>query len=134
MKYEHFLAKVEQRASIPSQQAEECVRLTLEALADRLTAGEALDLAAQLPKPMQAALRSRTESSQRFGAEEFIRRVAACTGADERRAKQIVRSVFGTLREAVSSGEFDDIMAQLPRDFRGLVDLARTPVDVTRLR
>ncbi|HEX5595475.1 MAG TPA: DUF2267 domain-containing protein [Micromonosporaceae bacterium] len=134
MKYESFLATVSQRASISSQQADECTRVVLETLAERLTGGEALDLAAQLPKPMQAALRPRTENAQRFGAQEFIRRVAGCTGANERQAKKIVRSVFDTLREAVSSGEFDDLLAQLPRDFRGVVDLSRTPVDVSRLR
>lgn len=123
MKYESFLASVSRRASASAQKAEAYTLATLRTLAERLTAGEALDLAAQLPKPMQAALRPPTESAQRFGAEEFVRRVADRSGLGQAQAKDGVRVVFATLREAVSSGEFDDVASQLPRDFDDLVDL-----------
>jgi uncharacterized protein (DUF2267 family) len=132
MKYESFLGAVSQRASIPTDTAERATRATLETLADRLTSGEALDLAAQLPKPMATALRPRTEEAQTFGGDEFIRRVATRFGCDERVAKGVVRAVFATLREAVSSGEFDDVLAQLPRDFCEVIDLAGSRVNLDR--
>lgn len=132
MKYESFLGSVSQRASIPSDQADRATRATLETLAERLTSGETLDLAAQLPKPMAAALRPPTEEAQTFGGEEFIRRVATRYGTDERHAKGVVRAVFATLREAVSSGEFDDVLAQLPRDFCDMINLAGSRVNLDR--
>jgi uncharacterized protein (DUF2267 family) len=132
MRYEAFLGAVSQRASIPSSRAERATRATLETLAERLTSGESLDLAAQLPKPMSTALRPPTEAAQKFGADEFVRRVADRIGSDERQARNVVRAVFATMRESISSGEFDDILAQLPRDFCGMVDLAGSRVNLDR--
>jgi uncharacterized protein (DUF2267 family) len=40
---------------------------------------------------------------------------------DPERARAGVRAVFTTVREAVTSGEVDDITAQLPKDFGELV-------------
>jgi len=127
MKYESFLASVAQRASIATDQADTATIATLQTLAERLTAGEALDLAAQLPKPMQAALRPPTEAAHRFGADEFVGRVADRCGTNAAQAKRAVRAVFATLREAISSGEFDDIMGQLPKDFADIVEPVTAP-------
>jgi len=47
--------------------------------------------------------------------------VAERDGTDPDRARAGVRAVFATIREAVNSGEMDDITAQLPKDFEDLV-------------
>lgn len=117
MNDETFIDKVAQRAGVPSDQAVILARATLETLADRLTAGEALDLAAQLPKPLQVPLRPRQETAERFPLAEFTRRVGERAGVDEAAAVNGVRAVFATLREAVTGGEFEDLLAQLPADF-----------------
>lgn len=134
MNYSSFRGSVAQRASIPPDRTDEHIQATLATLAQRLTSGEALDLAAQLPQPMQTALRPSSEAAENFDAAEFIRRVAEQVGTDEHHAKNTVRAVFATLREAVSSGEFDDILAQLPCDFCEVIDLANTGVNVERMR
>jgi uncharacterized protein (DUF2267 family) len=53
--------------------------------------------------------------------DEFVRRVAERAGTDSDHAFAQVGAVFATLREAVTSGELDDIAAQLPEELRGLI-------------
>jgi uncharacterized protein (DUF2267 family) len=52
---------------------------------------------------------------------EFIRRVADRAGTDPDSALAGLGAVFATIRDAVSSGELDDIASQLPDDLRGLL-------------
>ncbi|MFV2116432.1 DUF2267 domain-containing protein [Micromonospora sp. LOL_025] len=129
MNYDTFVDQVAQRTRTPSEQAVALTRATLETLAERLTGGEVLDLAAQLPRPLQLVLKPspRTESAERFGAAEFVARVAVRAGVTEPAARDAARAVFVTLREAISGGEFDDVVVQLPRDFRDMVEPAMAP-------
>jgi uncharacterized protein (DUF2267 family) len=129
MNYDTFVDQVAQRAGAPAERAVELTRATLETLAERLTGGEVLDLAAQLPKPLQVMLRPSpdTEAADRFGAAEFVARVGQRAGLDERAAREAVQAVFVTLREAVTGGEFDDLVVQMPRDYRHMVEPALTP-------
>ena len=60
--------------------AELAITATLETLNERLTGGEAKDLAAQLPKEVQPALQPKTEEAEAFSLEEFYRRVAEREG------------------------------------------------------
>jgi uncharacterized protein (DUF2267 family) len=132
MNYDTFIDVVSQRAGVSSDQAVILTRATLETLTDRLTAGEALDLAAQLPKPLRVAMRQRTETAERFGLAEFIRRMGERAGVDETMATNGIRAVFTTLREAVTGGEFDDVLIQLPRDFADLVEPVTVRTDRRR--
>ncbi|MER6755309.1 DUF2267 domain-containing protein [Micromonospora echinofusca] len=129
MNYDTFVDQVAQRTRTSSEQAVALTRATLETLAERLTGGEVLDLAAQLPKPLQLVLKPspRTESAERFGAAEFVARVAVRADVTEPAARDAARAVFVTLREAISGGEFDDVVVQLPRDFRDMVEPAMAP-------
>lgn len=129
MNYDTFVDQVARRTRTGSEQAVELTNATLETLAERLTGGEVLDLAAQLPTPLQLVLRPSPslEAAQRFGAAEFVARVAQRAGIDEAAARAAVRAVFCTLREALTGGEFDDLVTQLPRDYRQMVEPALTP-------
>lgn len=129
MNYDTFVYQVAQRTRTPVEQAVELTRATLVTLAERLTGGEALDLAVQLPHPLQLVLKPGpdNESAQRHGAAEFVARVAARAQVDEPTAREAVRAVFTTLREAITGGEFDDLVVQLPRDYRDLVEPALAP-------
>jgi uncharacterized protein (DUF2267 family) len=129
MNYDTFVDQVAQRTRTESEQAVRLTRAVLETLAERLTGGEVLDLAAQLPRPLQLVLKPspRTESADRFGAAEFVARVALRGGVEEPAARDAVRAVFTTLREAISGGEFDDVVTQMPREYRSLVEPAMAP-------
>lgn len=117
MNYETFIDKVAERAGVPADEAVVLTTTTLQTLAERLTGGEALDLAAQLPKLLQTPLRPMQETAERFPLAEFARRVGQRAGVPEAAASSGIRAVFATLREAVTGGEFDDLLAQLPADF-----------------
>lgn len=136
MNYDTFVDLVARRARTSSAGAVELTRATLETIAERLTGGEVLDLAAQLPRPLQVMLRSTpdTEAADRFGAAEFVARVGQRAGLDERAARASVQAVFATLREAVTGGEFDELLVQLPRDYRDLVEPALAPGAATARR
>ena len=124
MKYEEFIAAVADRAGLPRDEAATLTHATLRVLAERISGGEAEDLRAQLPKELQTDLIPPQEEAQSFDADEFARRVAERTGIDEADAGAAVLAVLTTLREAVTSGEFDDVLSQLGREFAELVDAA----------
>ena len=50
-------------------------------------------------------------------------------GVDDAQAWQAVQAVFNTLRNAVTPGEFDDVISQLPQEFTDVIKPAagRTP-------
>ncbi|RIV41321.1 DUF2267 domain-containing protein [Micromonospora radicis] len=136
MNYDTFVDQVAQRTSTSSARAVELTGATLETLAERLTGGEALDLAVQLPEPLRLSLRPTpgTEAAHRFGAAEFVARVALRADVSEPAARNVVRAVFTTIREAVTGGEFDELVVQLPRDYRDLVEPAMAPGATLRRR
>jgi uncharacterized protein (DUF2267 family) len=121
MDYDDFIELVADRADVMADEAAVLTLGTLQTLAERLSGGEAADLAAQLPKPLQTPLRKDEEEAEPFGLAEFVRRVADRSGFDDVLAMDGVRAVLSTLRDAVSGGEFDDVLSQLPKEFWDLV-------------
>jgi uncharacterized protein (DUF2267 family) len=120
-----FFHTVAQRAGLSREEAADLTRATLATLADRLSGGEARDLAAQLPEPLAQPLRSGDEAAKRFDLEEFVRRVSKHTGLTPLETTRGIRAVLITLREVVANDEFAQVMAQLPKDFGTLIG---TPV------
>lgn len=121
MDYETFTRTVARRAGVPQDEAERIEFATLQTLADRISGGEAQDLASQLPKPLQEALRPPREDAEPFDVEEFVRRVADQAEVTPDEAMSGVAAVLTTLRDAVTPGEFDDVASQLSSDYRMLV-------------
>lgn len=101
--------------------AEYAITATLETLNERITGGEARDLAAQLPKEVQPALRPKAEEAESLSLEEFYRRVAEREGVDVETARIDSSAVMRVIREAVAPGELDDVMGQLPEGFNTLL-------------
>lgn len=127
MQYSEFLRRVEEQiaanrsVSDARREAENAITATLETLNERISGGEARDLAAQLPQEIQPALRPKAEEAEGFSLEEFYRRVAEREGVDIETARIDASAVMRVLREAVTPGELDDVMAQLPKDFTFLL-------------
>lgn len=125
MDREQFLKQVTERGGLPSNEnAEGVVRATLETLAERIVGGEATDLAAQLPPEFGDALVGSSPEAERFGVDEFVSRVAKRAGLDDAAAEQAAQAVFSVTRDAITSGEFHDVVAQLPNDYRPLLATA----------
>ncbi|MFG3557126.1 DUF2267 domain-containing protein [Micromonospora sp. NPDC047557] len=127
MEYEDFINAVATRLKVSTDQAATLTSATLETLADRISAGQAEDLAYQLPDGLDDNLRKppphrRDEHAKPFGFDEFVRRVADHPAVDRALAGAGVRAVLTTLREAVTRDEFEDAMAQLPKEFRQVTE------------
>jgi uncharacterized protein (DUF2267 family) len=120
-----FVDSVAKRSGTSPQQAEALTRATLRTLAERIDAGEARGLAAQLPEQLRAYLFAPSETGHRFGLDIFVDRVRGRAETDEASAKAAVRAVFDTLREGVTPGEYDDVIGQLPAEFREITSPAR---------
>ena len=63
MDYETFTRTTAERAGLPEETAERIEHATLRTLADRISGGEAQDLAAQLPTRLQDDLRPPREEA-----------------------------------------------------------------------
>jgi uncharacterized protein (DUF2267 family) len=121
MDYETFTRTAADRAGLPVDTVERVEHATLRTLADRISGGEAQDLASQLPSRLQADLRPAHEEAEAFGVDEFVRRVAERGDVGPEEARTGTVAVLTTVREAVTPGEFDDVMSQLPQEYRELV-------------
>jgi uncharacterized protein (DUF2267 family) len=119
--YQTFIKTEAEKAGVPKDDAEKLAHATLRTLADRITGGEADDLAAQLPQPLKDDLLKDREDAEAFDVDEFVRRVSERAQVDQATARTGAQAVLTTVREAVTPGEFDDVTAQLPQDYRELV-------------
>jgi uncharacterized protein (DUF2267 family) len=119
--YHGFIGTVSERAHAPPEEAERASCATLQTLAERLTAGEAEDVAERLPGPLRACLH-RAGAYEPFHADEFLRRVALRARLDPSHAERDARAVFVALRHAIGPDEFDDLRSELPRDLESLLD------------
>jgi uncharacterized protein (DUF2267 family) len=138
-----FTRSTTERAGLPEETAEPIEHATLRTLhrrraprprpgsrrappaagqppADRISGREAQDLAAQLPARLEDALRTPRHESEAIGLNEFVRRVAerGDVGPDEAAG---AAAVLITVRDAVTPGEFDDVLSHLPPEYRELV-------------
>ena len=125
MQYDDFVSSVQTRGGRPRDETETLVHATLRVLAERLTAGEADDLRAQLPGDLQADLIPPEPEAQPFGLDEFARRVTRMARVPEADAREGMVAVLATTRDAVEPGEFDDVLAQLGGEFARLVHGSR---------
>jgi uncharacterized protein (DUF2267 family) len=122
MKYNDVIASISQRIGLPREAAEKVTHAALQVLAERLSGGEAEDLQAQLPKELKDDLAvSKEKPAESFGAAEFTRRVAQRAGIDEPAAQIGAAAVLATIGDAVTPGEFDDVLSQLGREYTALM-------------
>jgi uncharacterized protein (DUF2267 family) len=120
MAAETFHQRVADRAGIRFEDAPRATEAVLETLAERIAGGEVADLIAQLPIELHPPLRrgaSRTRQATKMSVEGFVNRVAEREEISPEQARDHVRAVFETLREAIDHREFLDITAQLPAEY-----------------
>ncbi len=124
MQYQEFVNRVNERISTEAAgEAEIAIQATLATLGERITGGEAEDLASQLPAELQAQLTAENPrgEAEGFSLTEFYRRVTEREGAlSAAEATDHARAVMAVLSDAVSGGELADIQRQLPEEFEPL--------------
>ncbi len=110
-----------------NEDAASAVRATLAVLGERLAGGETSDLASQLPPALAEALPA-TGLGERFGLDEFYRRVAEreADGCTPDHARQHARAVAQVLQASLTPGEMDNLASQLPTEYQDL--LSNEPV------
>lgn len=119
MQLHEFLGRVQQRAHLDSEeQAINAIRSTFITLSERLKGGEPLDLASQLPNLLQHHFKP--GEGERFDTDEFFHRIADRAGIEEDLAREQARAVLEVTSEAVNSGEMEDVLGQLPREYHDL--------------
>lgn len=117
MRLDAFLSLVRDRGEYHSKdEAEQVSTAVLWVIASRIDPEEAAGLAAELPAPLDDALRLERGRPESFGREEFLRRVAQQTGARPRTAEWDAGAVLSTLAEAVPGDRVERLLAQLPAD------------------
>jgi uncharacterized protein (DUF2267 family) len=101
----------------------------LQVLRDRLTIDEGAQLAAQLPVLLRGAFYEGFDPGHQpepiRDRETFLRHFAdraLLSDADE--AEHAAAAATRVLRRHVTEGEFDDVLAQLPRDIRAVLEHA----------
>lgn len=121
--YKAFLRHLAAVSGMSEDQAERAAVAVLCALEQRLFAGEARHLEAQLPSKLRELIHRcplhAGSAPHRFGREEFFRIVAEDFGPTDD-LERIARTVIGAVRDQISPGEAEDVASQLPHDLREL--------------
>jgi uncharacterized protein (DUF2267 family) len=125
--YAGFIETVASAAHISRDVAERAARATLRTLGERITRGEADDIAAQLPPEAAPYLESTARGAEAFDVDEFVRRVAERAAVGIPDAERLASAVFLALGRALSPDEMDDLAAQLPRDILRLLPAGDAP-------
>jgi uncharacterized protein (DUF2267 family) len=111
-----IVAKASGRAD--GELARRATAAVFHALRDRLTPEEADQAAAQLAPELRRVWQSGpapVRQPVKMTRDEFYERVRGEAGLDSRRdARWVTLAVFGALKEALSPGEAEDVLAQLP--------------------
>ena len=116
MKEHEIASAVRGKAALEDDEhATAATRATLSVLGERLSGAESGGLSPALAEALPVA-----DEGATFGVEEFYRRVAQVEdrGCTPDGAREHARAVVAALKSGVSSGEFDDLTAQLPEDYR----------------
>src|SRR5690606_9438303 len=106
---DEFFAQVQHAGPIDSrEQAERAVHATLRALADRISAGQAQDLALYLPAEVRADLTGVAEPARRLNRDEFLDRIATIESTDHATAELHAHAVLTALRDNIPERELAD--------------------------
>ncbi|MER7889436.1 DUF2267 domain-containing protein [Micromonospora sp. NPDC094482] len=116
-----FFDKVAARAGVPDDTARALSEATLRTLAERISGGEAADLAGHVAHELRPLLaRAAQEEPEVFAYDEFLRRVAERAGVGPQLAERGAGAVLQTLHRVVGHREFERALAQLPTEIQAL--------------
>lgn len=120
MQYRELVKKVQHYSGFSDQESEMALRTFVSTLGTRLTPDERAHFASQLPQDLKEDAMS-LEESERFGADEFIRRFCDESGVGESEAKKQIFASWSAIKDAVSPGEIRQIKSQLPKDLDSML-------------
>ena len=121
MQFDEFITQVQEQARLDTR--EEAITLTravLETIGERLDRKVRNGLEAQLPNELKEFLLARHERSDQYDLEEFYTRIGARADLNYGEAAERTGQVLAVLRQAVPSGELEDMRGDLPPQYQGL--------------
>ncbi|WP_405801317.1 DUF2267 domain-containing protein [Streptomyces sp. NBC_01506] len=141
MHHDEMIGKIQALARLPDRgSTERATQAVLRTLGERLPAGLAGHVAAQLPPELAACLRRPAESAvaegrdtgsgERFDLIAFAGRIADRAGTDEDAALREAAAVLEVLDAALAPELMDKIAAALPVDIGALLPVGRTTGDL----
>jgi uncharacterized protein (DUF2267 family) len=123
---DEFVRRVAARAGLDFDDAVLATTAVLEALGYRITKGEAEDIEAFLPRelhpPIDLGEAASGGAARRLSLEEFLDRIADVESVRREAAREHAHAVLVTLREALPEPEVHDLLSQLPKDYRPLLE------------
>jgi uncharacterized protein (DUF2267 family) len=119
-----FFERVAERAGVSPDLGEPLTEATLGTLTERISGGEAGDLAERMPDQLRGYLIKNRELADPFSFDEFVRRVSVRAGVEPDVAERGIRAVLQTMPSIVGQRRFDEALSQLPREFWNLVQAA----------
>ncbi|MBB5930992.1 DUF2267 domain-containing protein [Streptomyces echinatus] len=135
MRHDEMIGKVQALAQLPDRgTAERAAHAVVSTLSERLPAGLARHVAAQLPPDMAAAMRETADMSaerdsgtacERFGLTAFAGRIAVRAGTDEDAALRDAAAVMEVLDAALAPELTERMAGALPADIRELLPVGR---------
>jgi uncharacterized protein (DUF2267 family) len=121
VKYDQMAKAVDKRAGLGDwAEAERTLRVVVQALSDRLPGGEADDLVAQLPEPLKSEI-TVTPRADPMNPQAFLERVGRDLGLEQEETRDRVRAVFSMLHDAVTEGEWEEVVGPLDRKYAELI-------------
>jgi uncharacterized protein (DUF2267 family) len=123
---DEFVRRAAARAGLDFDNAVLATTAVLEALGYRITKGEAEDIEAFLPRelhpPIELGEAASGGAATKMTLEQFLDRIADVEGVRREAAREHAHAVLVTLREALPEPEVHDLLSQLPRDYRPLLE------------
>jgi uncharacterized protein (DUF2267 family) len=116
--------------------AKRVTAVVFHALRDRLTPEEADQVLAQLPLELKEVWGEGEKPDRRpakMNRKEFYERIRQEAGLPStRQAQWMTLAVFAALKEQLSPGEAEDVLAQLPKDLKEVWTEAQAEAEVRR--
>lgn len=109
-----FIDKVARQAGVSADLAARLTEATLRTFAERITAGEAEDLAARMPDGLGSYLMGGGEKPANYSYDDFMRLIAE-RAVDRETAERAACGVLQAMHDVVGDQEFADAMSQLPK-------------------
>jgi uncharacterized protein (DUF2267 family) len=121
MQIDDFISRGQEQTKLDTRgEAIAITKAVLETLGERLDRKVKNGVAAQLPDELKDFLLARGDNTESYELTEFYKRVGARADMKYQAAATHTQQVFSVLRQAISEGEIQDILEDLPGEYEEL--------------
>ncbi len=122
MNLKDYVQFVKERSAIRSDEAaKRAIEAVLQILGQRISPGQAEDIAVMLPPQLKPFL-MQTDAPEKFNLPEFLKRISEKEQVSPAVAEEHARAVLSVLAEWIPRAELRNTLAQIPNDMRNLFE------------